>query len=494
MGFNLTQITNDVLKVRIVGEDSDANYIDRHTEYGVREVVGQSSPTLERVRRFNGQLSTGSETGLIAAVGTDASVVFNSFDSVHIFGGRKKVVVEAVDGSQNKVENTFVEVPKYYIKEEWTLDGETTYHYWWMCATKLDGYRLPLPFLKTDGAERDYAYMGAYEAYLDGDSKLRSISGVFPKSNYSRANFRTAARKLDTNDSSSKYQITDLAEYVDLVQIPMMIEFATKNMQTIMYGAFSMAYSESHVATVDGVANAGANTAIVANATAAAFLVGQTIGVGSTRGGNQIASDRVITAINADTPEAGSSTITYDGAAVQALTGHFIYSLAWKTGKLDIAKSSSAIFGAQQKRPIMWRGLENPYGNIWKNIDGVKIVDNQAYICADPSAYNDTASSNGVYAYPYVKLSYLNLTANGYFSELGYDSRFPFAKFPVSNSGSVGDATFYCDYYYQNTGDITAFVGGYWSDSSVGGPFFWFLIYGLGSANVSRGARLSYRP
>lgn len=494
MPFNVTQIANQVLKVQLIGESSDINFIDQHTEYGVREVVGQTSPTLERVRRFNGQLTIGANTGLSAAVGTDASVVFNSFDTIHIFGGRKKVVVEAVDGSAAKVGNTFVQVPRYYIKEEWINDGGTIYHYWWMCATKLDGYRLPLPFLKSDGAERDYAYIGAYEAYLDGDSKLRSISGVFPKVSYSRANFRTAARKLDTNDSTSKYQITDVAEYVDLVQIPMLIEFATKNMQSIMYGALNMPYSASHVATADGAASAGANTIIVANATASLFTVGQTIGIGTSLGGAQIASGRIITAIDVDTPGAGSSTITYDGETVQALTNHIIYTLGWVTGKLDIAKSSSALFGGQQKRPIMWRGIENPYGNLWKNIDGVKIVNNQAYVCIDPSTYDDVASNAGAYAYPYVKLSYLNLASNAYFSELGFDARFPFAKFPISTISGVGDTTFYTDYYYQNTGDRTAFVGGGWGSASTGGPFCWDLGSGLGGASIDVGARLSYRP
>jgi hypothetical protein len=439
-------------------------------------------------------MSIGANTGLTAAVGTDDSVVYNSFDEIYIFGRRKKVEIEAEDATQNKVVNTFVEVPKYYVKEEWINDDGTVYHYIWMCASKLDGYRLPLPFLKTDGTEREFAYIGAYEAYLDSNSKLRSLSNVFPKVTYSRSNFRTAARKLDTNDNTSKYQITDLAEYNDLVQIPMMIEFATKNLQDIMYGAFGMAYSDSHVAVADGVATAGANTIIVANATADAFVLEQTIGIGTSRGGNQIASDRVIVSMDTDTPVAGQTTITFDGDAVQVLTGHYVYTLAWKTGKLDIAKSSSALYKQQQKHPILWRGIENPYGNIWKNVDGVKIVDNQAYVCLDPSQYDDAASVNGAYAYPYRKLSYVNLAANGYFSELGYDERYPFARFPISNDGGIGSSTFYSDYYYQNTGDRTAFVGGGWSNTSFGGPFFWYLGYALGGAYIYLGARLSYRP
>lgn len=493
MGFNITEISNGVLNVRIVNDSSNVNFIEKITEYGVREVVGQSSPTLERVMRINGQMTTGSNTGLTVAVGTDDSVAYNSFDHIHIFGGRKRVSIEADDGVGGKVANTFVEVPKYYIKEEWLDDGGIKYHYWWMCYSKLDGYRLPLPFLKSDGAERDYAYIGAYEAYLDSNSKLRSISGQFPKVSYSRADFRTAARKLDTADSSSKYQITDVAEYVDLIQIPMLIEFATKNMQSVFVGASAMAYSDSRVATADGVASLDANTIIVDNATGASFVVGQTIGIGTSRGGNQIASNRVITSIDADTPGAGSTTITYDDAAIQALTGHYVYSLGWKSGRLDGALSSSALdTNNSGKYGFVWRGIENPYANIWKNVDGVKIVDNQAWICIDTSLYDDAASSGGNYAYPYQKLSYANHNVNGYPAELGLDLRFPFAKFPTTIGAD--STTYYSDYYYQASGDRTAFVGGGWNFGGYVGPFYWYLNNVLGDAYIYYGARLSYRP
>jgi hypothetical protein len=140
----------------------------------------------------------------------------------------------------------------------------------------------------------------------------------------------------------------------------------------------------------------------------------------------------------------------------------------------------------------VWRGIENPYANIWKNVDGVKIVDNQAWICTDPSQYDDAASSGGNYAYPYQKLSYVNHNANGYPTELGLDLRFPFAKFPTAIG--AGSTTYYSDYYYQNTGDRTAFVGGGWYYGSGDGPFCWYLNSVLGDTLISFGARLSYRP
>lgn len=489
MSFNITQIANGVLNVRIVSDGNDFNMIDRLTEYGVREVLNQSSSTLERVRRYNGQMSVGVNTGMVANVGTGSSVVFNSFDSVHIFGRRKKTSIEANDGAA-KVANTFVEVPKYYIKEEVVLEGATTYRYWWMCATKLAGYRLPLPFLKADGSERDFAYIGAYEATLDANTKLRSLSGLFPRVSYSRANFRTAARKLDTNDATSKYQITDLAEYVDLVQIPMMIEFATKNMQSVLNGFTTGQYSASHLSLL---AETDVNRVILTNAQAALYRVGQTIDIGTSLGGRQVAQDRLIISITPDTPSAGQSEIVFDGAVITTTTSHIVYNVAWKTGTTDIVVSSSGFVTANDgKYPCVWRGIENPYGNIWKNVDGLKISNYRGWVCTDPSQYNDTASAGGDYAYPYQPLSYLNASADGYVKELGFDQRFPFAKLPIDASG--GNGTFYSDYYYKNAGDRTVFVGGDWDFGVSAGPFYWYLNYGLGGSALNIGARLSYRP
>jgi len=459
-------------------------------EYGVRWVETATSPTLERVTRINGVTKYGADTGLTAAVSTDDAVVYNSFDYIPIFS-RNKVTITATEG-ENSVTNDFVKVKKYFIKEEIVDEDGTDYHYIWMCDEPVDSdYRLPLPFVKEDGSPREFAYIGCYEASLDG-SKLRSISGVFPKVNYSRENFRTAARALDGLSTASKYQITDLAEYVDLVQIPFMIEFATKDSQSIFTGATSMAYSTSHLATADGASVEGASTILVANTTATSFVLGQTIGIGTELGGNQIATNRVITAIDADTPGEGTTTITFDGAAVATLTGHFVYTLGWKTGKTDPVKISGYDSANDSKHSFKWRHMENPFGDILKNIDGVKISNNIGWVCEQPNGYNDTPSSGGDYAAPFYQLNYTNALSNNYAQTLGLDNNYPFAQFPkVVQSSS---ANYYKDYYYQASGDRGVFVGGYWSHGGGAGLFAWSLDGGLGGAGIDLGARLSYRP
>ena len=80
MPLNLTEITNDAVKVLIVGQQNPDII-----EYGVRWVVGQANPVGERVKRVNGELFVGAATNLVANVGVDSQVVENSFDRIPIF-------------------------------------------------------------------------------------------------------------------------------------------------------------------------------------------------------------------------------------------------------------------------------------------------------------------------------------------------------------------------------------------------------------------------
>ncbi len=480
MPFGVREIEG-VVNVKVIGNDN-LDYMSQITEYGVREVAGQSSPTLERVKRVGNDLTVGEATNLVANVGVDNIPVLNSFDNIPIFNR----VIEVIEG------NTFVKVNKFYIKEESVVDGDITYDYLWMCATKLPGYRTPLSFVKEDGSENDFYYIGAYEGYIDDGGKLRSIPNVFPTVSTSRNDFRDAARKNDGDGTNvdSKYQITDIAEYVDLVQIPMMIEFATKNMQSVMNGFTSGQYNDSHIALVQENAT---NRVIISNSYAESYRIGQTIDVGTSRGGRQVARDRIILDIHPDTPINGQSAIVFDGEPVDINSGNNVYNVSWKTGTTDGVVASSGCYTANGgKYSIVWRGIENPYGNIYKHIDGGKIVDHQMWVCQFPSGYDDKPSVDGKYEYPYMPLSYTNSADNGYTKKMGFDKRFPHAKFPVEVG--AGSATYYSDYYYQNSGDRTIFVGGYWSNGSFAGPFYWDLDRGLGYASFRRGARLSYRP
>ena len=81
------------------------------------------------------------------------------------------------------------------------------------------------------------------------------------------------------------------------------------------------------------------------------------------------------------------------------------------------------------KHAIIYRGIENIFGNIWQFVDGINLKDYQAYICYDPSEYVSDKFTD-----PYKELGYMcfkpaegaSTTAReGYATKLGYDSLNP---------------------------------------------------------------------
>jgi len=442
-------------------------------EYGIRWVDGQSSSTVERVKIVNGEMTVGSATNLVANVGIDDQVVENSFDNINIFI-RNRVVING---------NTMVRVNKYYIREYSVNDGGTIRNYILMCEKKLTGYRLPIRFDNGDGTEKDYAYLPAYEGYVDENGVGRSISGVLPTTSITRNNSRIACRKNDgdgTNTDSIWGQV-DLSEYYDLVQVPIWIEFANFDTQTgIGRGVVDLGFDENTVAD-----STVANTAIIANNSN--FDVEMTIYLST-------GTYHQITQIDVDTPIAGQTTLTFNGETVTPLTGVNVDPRQYFTGMTDSVVASTGFYKANDgKHPFKWRGMENVWGNLWKFADGVKISNWYAWVSTEPEHYDDVSSDvDGNYGSNWTKLSYQNALSNGYISKFGYDERFPFARLPIEVSG--GSSTYYADYYYQNSGDRTLLVGGGWGDSSYAGLTYWFANNTLGNTSNDIGFRLSYRP
>ncbi len=477
MGFNITQLVNDVLKVEIVGaRKSDI------VEYGVRWVVGQAASAGERVKRVNGELFIGAATNLVANVGVDGEIVENSFDNVDIFN----TDTVAIDG------NIFIKRRLYYHKLEFVKEGGTEYQYSWMCEHKLAGYIRPRIFIYDNGENVDFAYLGKYEASEDEAGKARSVQNAFPRVNISRENSRKAARKNDGNgdNTDSRYGIMDLAEYHYHIVVPFEIEFATRHSQSIMVGAIDMAYDNAHVALTTETDD---NIIVISNNHAATFRIGQVIGIGTDRSNDNVVGNVLIEDIEVDTPTAGQTTITFSGDPVTVTAGNVIANRAWFTGATNGVKASSGALTANDgKYPIVFRGYENQYGNIYKFVDCGKIINHQLWVTDDRSAYDDIAAVGSEFAAPFVPVAYVNAKASGYSKTLGYDKMFPYARLPIEIGAN--NVTYYADYYYQNTGNITLLVGGGWYDGGGAGLFRWYAAYSLGATGISYGFRLSYRP
>lgn len=86
---------------------------------------------------------------------------------------------------------------------------------------------------------------------------------------------------------------------------------------------------------------------------------------------------------------------------------------------------------------VIYRGFENPYGNLMQNIDGINVKDYNIYVCTDPSKY-----ASSTYSGSYVQLNYtLPKSTSYYIGTTGLDTRYPIFQLTnsISSTGGTGD-------------------------------------------------------
>ncbi len=148
--------------------------------------------------------------------------------------------------------------------------------------------------------------------------------------------------------------------------------------------------------------------------------------------------------------------------------------LGMKSGSVDGTDNTSMIY----------RGIEDIFGNVWQFIDGINIRNSQTYICYDANKYAvDTFSGS------YKALGYTNAPTEGYASKLGYDSANPMVAITTEATGST--STNMCDYFYRSAdGDRIALVGGGYGHGLSAGLWLWSVTVASSSLNSYCGARL----
>ena len=145
--------------------------------------------------------------------------------------------------------------------------------------------------------------------------------------------------------------------------------------------------------------------------------------------------------------------------------------------------------GTDGKTGVVYRGIENLWGNVWQWVDGINMNGATPYICLDPSKYADDTSAN------YTQLSYnIGSTSysQSYISRIGLDENNPFAIMPTQASGS--ETTYYCDAIWSSTGWRVCVRGGLWAFGGLCGLFAVGVTYDSSAAYSGIGARLLYRP
>ena len=452
--------TFDSVDARIEELEADVDNIEttRGHVYGIRrKITSNSSSAWERLFDSVGKVANATKNGGTVQNDFDTLAPWSEIKSCNYDLTTKKIKAWfgdanfAFDGSNGDV---FTHVPKTY----WSIYQDNDYDYVLLADYPRAG------FMEVDGF-----FVGRYNGAVV-DDVLHTYSGLVPTTNKTRAQFRTLANALGDNFSQLDWRYL-------VLQMLYLVEYATYNSQSALGNGVM---SRKNIKTI--VAENNTNRVIVGSASG--YYVGQIIRIGTSDGGTQVADARKITAIEAyDDGTVTGSALTFDGAAVNIAVDNFVCTMAQITGQCDSLGMKSGCLNNDGYHSMIYRGVENLFANIWQFVDGINIKDYVAYICKDHSQYADN-----VFADPYKPLAYTNASSDGWAKTLGLDVDEPFFRFPTEVGG--GSSNYMADYYYRNTGNRVALVGGAFYYGANDGLWSWYFSGDSSNANWGIGCRV----
>lgn len=318
--------------------------------------------------------------------------------------------------------------------------------FWWIddYIESTETHNLKIcPHAKPGWHHHKEAYVSAYEGYIDGNY-YRSSKNKIPSVNFTRSTVRPKARANGLGNSWNIYTYNEHRAICHLF----LIEYATRNSQKAVNTAL----------TVEGFRQGG-------------------LGSGCTTG-----------------------TVTINGATTYSFipTGSSD-SLGSGSGEVTVTiqqtDSSGSNTTTTTRKCNRYRGIENPFGHVWKHTDDVISVYISGYgarfwyKCDSPDHFGDSISNNN----PYYKNIAANAVVTGYKTKIVTTSTCDF--FALScNNGS--ETTYWCDHNWDNTdGSLHCLLIG--SSSGSGGVAGLFGLYsndGVGSSSATVGSRLTYLP
>lgn len=154
--------------------------------------------------------------------------------------------------------------------------------------------------------------------------------------------------------------------------------------------------------------------------------------------------------------------------------------------------AGSTVRPAQTLQATRWRGIENPFGDVWHNVDGI-IIDadadnhpnnmNYVYTTDDPALYGDAKADMEK-----MELTGLEIHQDGYTKEwdLGDSANI----IPRVMGGST--TQYKCDYHWtgsKNTALRTLLLGGSANSGADAGLGSFYSDYGVGSVSATVGFR-----
>lgn len=325
--------------------------------------------------------------------------------------------------------NIMVRIPEFWYTDEYVPGSKT--HNLKIC-----------PHAKPGWYHHKEAYVSAYEAFNFGNKgRLVSMKSVVPTVNFTRTNGRTWAR-ANGFDGEAKWNLYTYEEHRAICHL-FLVEYATRNSQKAVNTAL----------TPEGFRQGG-------------------LGSGCTTGTATINGAQTWSFI-----PTGSSDSLGSGSGEVTVT-------------IQQTDSSGANTSTITRKCNRYRGIENPFGHIWKHTDDVISVYSNSCRTWYKSVKPDQFATNK-------NNSYKPLTSAAVVTDYKTEIRAtPTCDFFAEACTNGSETTYWCDYNWDNTdtSEHCLLIGGR-SDAGGGAGLFALSSYdGVGSSSATVGSRLTYLP
>lgn len=318
--------------------------------------------------------------------------------------------------------------------------------FWWIddYIESTETHNLKIcPHAKPGWYHHKEAYVSAYEGYIDGNY-YRSSKNKIPSVNFTRSTVRPKARANGLGNSWNIYTYNEHRAICHLF----LVEYATRNSQKAVNTEL----------TPEGFRQGG-------------------LGSGCTTGTATINGAQTWSFI-----PTGSSDSLGSGSGEVTVT-------------IQQTDSSGSNTTTTTRKCNRYRGIENPFGHVWKHTDDVISVYISGYgarfwyKCDSPDHFGDSISNDN----PYYKNIAANAVVTGYKTKIATTST---CDFFASSCNNGSETTYWCDYNWDNTdGSLHCLlIGGGSDDGGSAGLFSLLSFYGVGASAANVGSRLTYLP
>ena len=318
--------------------------------------------------------------------------------------------------------------------------------FWWIddYVESTETHNLKIcPHAKPGWHHHKEAYVSAYEGYIDGNY-YRSSKNKIPSVNFTRSTVRPKARANGLGNSWNIYTYNEHRAICHLF----LVEYATRNSQKAVNTEL----------TPEGFRQGGLGS-------------GCTTGIATINGAQTWS---FIPTGSSDSLGSGSGEVTVT---------------------IQQTDSSGSNTTTTTRKCNRYRGIENPFGHVWKHTDDVISVYISGYgarfwyKCDSPDHFGDSISNDN----PYYKNIAANAVVTGYKTKIATTST---CDFFASSCNNGSETTYWCDYNWDNTdGSLHCLlIGGNSDGGGLAGLFYLASTDGVGSSVASVGSRLTYLP